>query len=109
MPIPLYGFMTGDTSQWFPDLVSDNTPVPPPATPEEGYHLNRDLADHAIQFIKDAHVALPDKPFLLYYATGAGHAPQSDAADEILDLVRRTADRARSGRGRPAGVTGNVS
>ena len=48
-----YGFMTGDTSQWFPDLLQDNTPVPPPATPAEGYHLNHDLADRAIQFIKD--------------------------------------------------------
>jgi arylsulfatase len=70
-----YGFMGGDTSQWFPDLVQDNTPIPPPATPEAGYHLNADLADHAIQMIKDAHVAAPGKPFLLYYATGAGHAP----------------------------------
>ena len=70
-----YGFMGGDTSQWFPDLVQDNTPIAPPATPEEGYHLNADLADHAIQMIKDAHVAAPDKPFFLYYATGAGHAP----------------------------------
>ena len=59
----------------FPDLVQDNTPIPPPAAPEEGYHLNADLADHAIQMIKDAHVAAPDKPFFLYYATGAGHAP----------------------------------
>ena len=70
-----YGFMTGDTSQWFPDLVQDNTPVPPPGRPEDGYHLNADMADRAIGFIKDAHVAAPDKPFFLYYATGAGHAP----------------------------------
>ena len=70
-----YGFMGGDTSQWFPDLVQDNAPIAPPATPEDGYHLNADLADHAIQMIKDAHVAAPDKPFFLYYATGAGHAP----------------------------------
>ena len=70
-----YGFMGGDTSQWFPDLVQDNTPIAPPAAPEDGYHLNADLADHAIQMIKDAHVAAPDKPFFLYYATGAGHAP----------------------------------
>ena len=70
-----YGFMTGDTSQWFPDLIQDNTAVAPPGRPEDGYHLNADLADHAIQFVKDAHVAAPEKPFLLYYATGAGHAP----------------------------------
>lgn len=70
-----YGFMGGETDQWFPVLVQDNGPVEPPFTPEDGYHLNRDIADHAIQFIKDAHVAAPDKPFFLYYATGAGHAP----------------------------------
>jgi arylsulfatase len=70
-----YGFLGGDTDQWFPDLTYDNHPVAPPATPDEGYHLNPDLADKAIQFIKDAHVNAPDKPFFLYYATGAGHAP----------------------------------
>jgi arylsulfatase A-like enzyme len=70
-----YGFLGGDTDQWHPDLVHDNHWVPTPATPAEGYHLNADLADHAIAFIQDAHVSAPDKPFLLYYATGAGHAP----------------------------------
>jgi arylsulfatase len=70
-----YGFLGGSTDHWFPDLVHDNHPVDPPATPEEGYHLNADLADRAIQFIKDAHVHAPDKPFLLYYALGAGHSP----------------------------------
>jgi arylsulfatase len=70
-----YGFMGGDTDQWYPDLVEDNRAVDPPAAPEDGYHLNADLADHAIAFVRDAHVAAPDKPFFLYYATGAGHAP----------------------------------
>jgi len=70
-----YGFLPGDTDQWFPELVSDNAQVEPPYTPEDGYHLNRDLADRAIGFIKSAHVAAPDKPFFLYYAAGAGHAP----------------------------------
>ena len=40
-----YGFLGGDTSQWYPDLVYDNHPVEPPATPEEGYHLSEDLVD----------------------------------------------------------------
>ena len=70
-----YGFMSGSTDHWYPDLVSDNHPVSAPATPEEGYHLNADLADRAIHFIKDAHVHAPDKPFFLYYALGAGHSP----------------------------------
>ncbi|MCU0269818.1 MAG: arylsulfatase [Acidimicrobiales bacterium] len=70
-----YGFLAGDTDQWFPDLFDGNNPVEPPYTPEEGYHLNRDLADRAIAYIRDAHVCAPDKPFFLYFATGAGHAP----------------------------------
>lgn len=70
-----YGFMGGSTDHWYPDLVYDNHPVPAPAKPEDGYHLNIDLADKAIEFIKDAHTQAPDKPFFLYYALGAGHSP----------------------------------
>ena len=70
-----YGFLGGDTDQWHPDLTYDNHPIDQPYTPEEGYHLNADLADKAIEFIKDANSNAPDKPFFLYYATGAGHAP----------------------------------
>lgn len=70
-----YGFMGGDTDQWYPDLTHDNHSVVPPSTPEEGYHLNIDLTDRAIGFIQDANMSAPDKPFFLYYATGAGHAP----------------------------------
>ncbi len=70
-----YGFLGGDTDQWFPDLIHDNHPVRQPQTPEEGYHFNADMAQHAIEFIQDAHVNAPDKPFLLYYTPGAGHAP----------------------------------
>lgn len=70
-----YGFLGGDTNQWYPELVYDNHYVEQPYQPEDGYHLNIDLADKAIQFIQDAHVNAPDKPFYLHYCTGAGHAP----------------------------------
>lgn len=70
-----YGFLGGDTDQWHPDLTYDNHSVRAPAQPEDGYHLNADLADRAIDFVKDAHVNAPDKPFFLWFATGAGHAP----------------------------------
>ncbi len=70
-----FGFLGGDTDQFHPALTYDNHTVRQSRTPEEGYHLNADLADHAIDFIKDAHTCAPDKPFLLWYATGAGHAP----------------------------------
>ena len=70
-----YGFMGGDTSQYYPDLVYDNHQVQPPRTPEEGYHLTEDLVDHAIEFIADAKQVAPDKPFFMYFCTGAMHAP----------------------------------
>ncbi|KAA0235318.1 MAG: arylsulfatase [Actinobacteria bacterium] len=60
-----YGFLGGDTDQWYPDLIHDNHAVMPPSKPTDGYHLNADLADHAIDFIKDAHVNAPEKPFFL--------------------------------------------
>ena len=78
-----YGFLTGSTDQYFPELTCDNHAVAPPATPDDGYHLNIDLADHAIQFVKDAHVHAPDKPFLLYYAPGAGHSPHQVESEWI--------------------------
>jgi arylsulfatase A-like enzyme len=70
-----YGFLGGDTSQWDPDLIYDNHQVEPPKSAEEGYHLNEDLADRAIQFIADAKQVDPDKPFYLHFCTGAMHAP----------------------------------
>ena len=70
-----YGFMGGETDQWYPDLVYDNHPVEPPATPEEGYHLSKDIADKTIEFIRDAKVIAPDKPWFSYVCPGAGHAP----------------------------------
>jgi arylsulfatase A-like enzyme len=70
-----YGFLGGETNQWYPDLTEDNRSVSQPKLPEEGYHLNIDLADQAIKMILDAHVNAPEKPFFLYYATGAAHAP----------------------------------
>ena len=70
-----YGFLGGETHQYYPELVYDNHQVEPPRTPEEGYHLTEDLTDKAIQFIADSKQVAPDKPFFLYFATGAMHAP----------------------------------
>jgi arylsulfatase A-like enzyme len=70
-----YGFMGGETDQWYPDLVYDNHQVSPPATPQEGYHLSKDIADKTIEFIRDAKVIAPDKPWFSYVCPGAGHAP----------------------------------
>jgi arylsulfatase len=70
-----YGFLAGETNQWYPDLTQDNTHIEPPGTPEEGYHVSADLADNAIKMILNAHVAAPEKPFFMYYSTGCAHAP----------------------------------
>ena len=70
-----YGFLSGDTHQYYPDLTYDNHRVEPPKTPEEGYHLTEDLADRTISFIADSKQVAPKKPFFFYFATGAMHAP----------------------------------
>lgn len=70
-----YGFMGGDTHQYYPDLVYDNHQVQPPRAPEDGYHLTEDLVDRAIEFIADAKQVAPEKPFFMYFCTGAMHAP----------------------------------
>ena len=70
-----YGFFGGETHQFAPALFHDNHLVPPPRTPEEGYHLTEDLVDHAIEFLTDLRHVDPDKPWFCYLATGACHSP----------------------------------
>lgn len=70
-----YGFLGGDTHQYYPDLVYDNHSVDPPKTPEEGYHLTVDLVDKATAFIADSKQVAPNKPFFMYFCPGAMHAP----------------------------------
>ncbi|WP_280637291.1 arylsulfatase [Nocardioides sp. W7] len=70
-----YGFIGGENNQWDPALYEGTTPVEPPATPEEGYHLTEDLADHAVNWVRQQKALMPDKPFFVYFAPGATHAP----------------------------------
>jgi arylsulfatase len=70
-----YGFLGGETHQYYPELVYDNHQVEPPRTPEEGYHVTEDLVDNAISFVADAKQVAPNKPFFMYFCTGAMHAP----------------------------------
>jgi arylsulfatase len=70
-----YGFIGGENNQWDPALYDGTTPVEPPATPEEGYHLTEDLADRAVSWIRQQKALMPDKPFFVYFAPGATHAP----------------------------------
>ena len=70
-----YGFMLGDTHQYYPELVRDNSQTEPEKTPEEGYHLTVDLVEKAKSMIADAKQVAPNKPFFMYFCTGAMHAP----------------------------------
>jgi arylsulfatase A-like enzyme len=76
-----YGFLGGDTHQYYPDLTYDNHHVDTPKKPEEGYHLTEDLVDKAISFVADAKQIAPNKPFFLYFCTGAMHAPHHVPAE----------------------------
>lgn len=70
-----YGFLAGYTDEFHPELVRDNSIVPAPARPEDGYHLSEDLVDNAVSFLTD-HLALaPGRPFYLHLAFGACHWP----------------------------------
>ncbi len=70
-----YGFIGGENNQWDPALYDGTTPIDPPATAEEGYHLTEDLADHAVSWIRQQKALMPNKPFFVYFAPGATHAP----------------------------------
>ncbi|WP_406053971.1 arylsulfatase [Kribbella sp. NBC_00889] len=84
-----YGFLGAETNQWYPDLVYDNHPVDQPRSPEEGYHLTDDITDKAVEFIKDAKAIAPEKPFFLYYAPGACHAPHHAPKEWIEKFAGR--------------------
>lgn len=70
-----YGFIGGENNQWDPALYEGTTPIEPPATAEEGYHLTEDLADRAVSWMRQQKALMPDKPFFVYFAPGATHAP----------------------------------
>ena len=68
-----YGFLAGETSQWEPRLVENTNQIEPPHS--EKYHLSEDLAQRGIDWLRRHQAFAPDKPFLLYWAPGAGHGP----------------------------------
>ena len=70
-----YGFLAGEASQYEPNLVRNTTVVLPPKSPEEGYHLSEDLADDAIGWLQTHKAIQADKPFFMYWASGAIHGP----------------------------------
>lgn len=70
-----YGFIGGEANQWYPTLYEGTTKVEPKKTPEQGYHLVEDMTDQAMNWISQQKALAPDKPFFVYFAPGATHAP----------------------------------
>ena len=70
-----YGFIGGETNQYAPAIYRDTVPIEQPKTAEEGYHFTEDMTDQAIDWVKQQKALMPDKPFFVYYAPGATHAP----------------------------------
>jgi arylsulfatase len=70
-----YGFIGGETNQYYPAIYEGATPMEPEKTPEEGYHFTEDMTDKAIEWARQQKSLMPDKPFFMYFAPGATHAP----------------------------------
>ena len=86
-----YGFLGGETNNWYPDLVEDNHFIEAPATPEEGYHLSKDLADQALAMIRNQQASNPSKPWYMWFCPGANHAPHH-APEEYIAKYRGAFD-----------------
>ena len=82
-----YGFMQGETNQFYPELYYDNHPVDQPKGFEEGYHVTEDIIDKSIEFVRDQKSLVPEKPFFLYCCFGATHAPHQ-APQEYIDKYK---------------------
>ena len=78
-----YGFIGGETNQWYPELIEDNHFVEQPYQPEDGYHFSKDIVDKAIAFIQDGKQSRPEKPWYLWLCPGANHAPHHAPKDYI--------------------------
>jgi arylsulfatase A-like enzyme len=82
-----YGFLGGETNQWYPDLAEDNHFIDQPYLPSEGYHLSKDLADQAIRMIRDNKASNPSKPWYMWFCPGANHAPHH-CPQEYIDKYK---------------------
>jgi arylsulfatase A-like enzyme len=82
-----YGFIGGETNQWYPSLAEDNRYIDQPYMPEEGYHLSRDLSDKALEMIQTGKQTQPNKPWYMFFCPGANHAPHH-APQEYIDKYK---------------------
>jgi len=76
-----FGFIGGETNQYAPALYHGTVPAEPDRTPEEGYHLTEDMTDRAIDWVRQQKALMPDRPFFVYFAPGATHAPHHVPAE----------------------------
>ena len=93
-----YGFIGGEANQWYPTLYEGTTPVEPKKTPEEGYHFMEDMTDKAMAWVSQQKALAPDKPFFVYFAPGATHAPHhvpKDWADKYKGKFDQGWDKLR--------------
>ena len=93
-----YGFIGGEAHQWYPSLYEGTIPIEPDKTPEQGYHLVPDMTDKAIAWISQQKALIPDKPFFVYFAPGATHAPHhvpKEWADKYKGKFRQGWDKVR--------------
>ena len=84
-----YGFVAGETNQYYPALYEGTSAVEPPKTPPEGYHFTEDMTDKAISWVRQQKSLMPDKPFFMYYAPGATHAPHQAPPEWIAKYQGR--------------------
>ena len=68
-----YGFLPGESDQFHPTLISDNSMIDPPSTP--GYHFSVDIIDKAIKYLSNQISIFPNKPFFLDVNFGTTHSP----------------------------------
>jgi len=76
-----YGFIAGETNQYYPVIFENTKAVEPLKTPEQGYHFMSDMTDRAIQWVQYTKSVAPQKPFMIYFAPGAAHAPHQVSAE----------------------------
>jgi arylsulfatase len=70
-----YGFIGGETNQYYPAIYEGTNPIEPETTPEQGYHFTEDMTDKAIAWVRQQKALMSDRPFFVYFAPGATHAP----------------------------------
>jgi arylsulfatase len=87
-----YGFIGGETNQWYPAIYEGTTPMEQNKSPEEGYHFTEDMTNKAMGWVRQQKALMPDKPFFMYFAPGATHAPHH-VPKEWIDKYRGKFDQ----------------